>query len=157
MGLTDSVKDGDVLNAYVYTDLTAWSDTFCYFDVNTATAETNEEITITLTAAGYDENFNPITYPVSGATITFNGNDTEYTTDENGKVTIKADVAGTITVSATSTEKTLVPPALLFDVTETVSSDTNAGDSNTTFIYVLMLAGSAILMTVSASKKTYEA
>ena len=31
MGLSDPIKDGDVLAAYIYQDQTGWSDLYCFF------------------------------------------------------------------------------------------------------------------------------
>ena len=109
-GLADPVKDGDRVNAFVYTDLTAWSDTYCYFDVAEADAEVGDTLTLTLTAAGYDADWNPITLPVAGATITVNGEKTEAVTDENGKATLTLSGEGELIISAVSDTQTLVPP-----------------------------------------------
>ena len=116
--LTDSVVDGDYVNAFVYTDLIAWSDTFCFFDVNTATVEQTGSITLTLSAAGYDASYNPITVPVEGATITVDGVATEIKTDGEGKATLTLETAGVVVISATSETQTLVPPACKISVTE---------------------------------------
>ena len=95
MSLGDTVKDNDRVKAYVYSDLTAWSDAYSYFY-----------------AMGFDESFNPVANPVEGAVITFNGEETDYVTDANGKVTIDlADYeAGKYGISATSDSVNLVPP-----------------------------------------------
>ncbi|MBQ8496366.1 MAG: hypothetical protein IJ489_02795 [Clostridia bacterium] len=117
MGLTTPVKDGDRVNAFIYTDLTTWSDTYCYFDIPTAEAEKNSELTLTLKAAGYDENYAPVTLPVANATITIDGETTEYKTDAEGKVTVKLDKTGELVVSAVSDTQTLVPPVCKVTVT----------------------------------------
>lgn len=122
MSLAEPVKDGDLVNAYVYTDLTAWSDTYCYFDQNAVTVDANGSVTLTLKAAGYDASWNPVTLPVAGAAITLDGEATEYTTDAEGKVTLSFADAGKVTVSATSASQTLVPPACVVTVSE---SDTD--------------------------------
>ena len=109
MSLADPVKDGDHLTAFVYAN-TDWSDVYTYFDIPSATCEPDGEITLTLMAAGYDENWNPITYPVSGATLTFEGTETGLVTDENGKVTLSPEAAGTHVYSAVHTDMTIVPP-----------------------------------------------
>lgn len=114
--LADEVKDGDYINAFVYTDTTSWSDKYSFFDKNTATLTAEEEITLTLSAAGYDASYNPITVPVNNAAITLNGEATEYKTDENGKVTVKISKSGTYIVSATSATEILVPPVLTLTV-----------------------------------------
>lgn len=115
--LTDVVKDGDYINAYAFTDLATWSDTYSYFDVNSVEVNKNDEVTLTLLAAGFDQNFNPVTLPVSNATITVNGAATEYKTDDEGKVTVKFNEAGTCVISAASETQTLVPPVCVANVT----------------------------------------
>ncbi len=117
--LGDAVNSGDYVNAFVYTDLTAWSDTYCYFDVHTASATQGDTVELMLTAAGYDASYNPIAIPVEGATITINGVATEYTTDAEGKVSVKLNTAGQCLISATSATQTLVPPVCWVTVAET--------------------------------------
>lgn len=125
MGLSDEVKEGDYINAFTFTDLTTWSgsDKYTFFDKNTLTATAEEEITLTLSAAGYDASYNPITVPVKNATITLNGEATEYKTDENGKVTMKISKSGTYVISATSATETLVPPLLTVTVNAKVPAE----------------------------------
>lgn len=133
--LTDVVESGDYINAYAFTDLTAWSDTYSYFDVNTVTATQDDEVSLTLLAAGYDANYNPVTLPVEGATITINGIATEYKTDAEGKVTVKLTEAGTCVISAVSETQTLVPPVCVATVAATETSaapETTAEFSETT-------------------------
>lgn len=116
--LVDPIKEGDHVKAYAYTDLTAWSDTYCYFAAPVAEAKMNAEVTLTLTANGYDENYAPITLPVAGAVITVNGEKTEITTDENGNAVLSLAEADTYTISAVSETMTLVPPVCILTVTE---------------------------------------
>ncbi len=116
--LEDGVKEGDYLNAFVYTDLTSWSDTYCYFSVNTVSAEACDEIELTLSYLAWNNS----TYaydvtPVNNAVITLDGAATEYKTDANGKVKLTISAAGTYTISATSTEQTLVPPVCVATIT----------------------------------------
>ena len=109
MSLADPVKNGDCITAFVYAS-SDWSDVYTYFDVSTKTIEVGQEITLTLMAAGYDENWNPITYPVEGATLTFEGRKTGFVTDAQGKVTISPEAAGTHIYSAVHDGMTIVPP-----------------------------------------------
>lgn len=145
MSLDDEVKDGDYINAFCYTDLTAWSDTYCYFDKNTAEGN---EITLTLSAAGWDENYAPITVPVEGAVITIDGEKTDFVTDADGKVTIAIDEAGSYVISAVSDVQILVPPVCTATVAEAetgaVDADTDeTASSNPTTGVALSLAGVA--------------
>jgi len=107
--LTDAVKNGDRINAFVYTDLTAWSDTYCYFDAVSLNIKEGETISLTLKAASFDEAYNPITVPVADAVLTVNGELTTYVTDAEGKVSLTLD-GGNHVISAVSDTKTLVPP-----------------------------------------------
>ena len=116
--LVDPVKDGDHVKAYAFTDLTAFSDTYCYFTAPVAAAAVNSEITLTLNAAGYDEAWNPVTLPVAGATLTVNGEKTDVVTDETGNAVLTLAEAGIYTVSAVSETMTLVPPVCIVTVTE---------------------------------------
>lgn len=116
MSLTDPVAQGDYLTAYSYADLTAWSDTYAYFDVNTAQASAGEEITLVLSASGYDESWNPVTLPVEGAAVTANGEDTGCVTGADGSVALTFDEAGVYVISASSETAVLVPPVCVVTV-----------------------------------------
>lgn len=67
---------------------------YAYFDVNTAQAAAGEEITLVLSASGYDESWNPVALPVEGAAVTANGEDTGCVTDGTGSVTLTFAEAG---------------------------------------------------------------
>lgn len=118
MSLVDPIKAGDHVKAYAYTDLTAWSDAYCYFAAPAVAAAKGEEIPLTLCAAGYDENWAPIVVPVQGASITVNGEKTDLVTDENGHVVLTLAEAGTYTISALSETQTLVPPVCIVTIAE---------------------------------------
>lgn len=151
-GLTDEIKDGDFINAFVYTDLSSYSDTYCYFDVNTAQVGKNSELTLTLNAATFDKDFNPITVPVKDAIITVNGVATEFKTGEDGKVTVKIDNVGSFVISATSATQTLVPPAVTVKVVENPLTGDNS------LVYIVLFAASlcGVLALALTAKKRYE-
>ncbi len=169
MSLSDAVKDGDYINAYVITDLTAWSDTYCYFDVHTVESKTGKEISLTLSAASYDANWNPITVPVEGATVTVDGVATAYKTDKAGKVTIIIADKGTHIISATSATQTLVPPSCIATVveaevqtesaseSETASESVPAGDKNNFMLFVALMAVSGLAIFAIRGKRNHEA
>ncbi len=147
LSLADAVADGDYVNAFVYTDLTAWSDTYTFFDQNTVTVETGDAITLTLSAAGYDADYNPITIPVEGATITLNGTATEFKTDAEGKVTITIADAGSVVISAVSDSQTLVPPVCMAEISakavESITTTTTAANTTTTTVTTTTTAGNS--------------
>lgn len=107
----DRLKEGDHLQAFVYTDLEAWSDTYCYFDC--LSIETSADFELTLTAQTFDADWNAVLHPIEGAIITVNGNETEFVTDAEGKVVIDLQESGEYVISAVSDQMTLVPPVCL--------------------------------------------
>lgn len=123
VGLGDEIQNGDYLYAYAYTDLEAWSDTYCWFNTPTLKARCCEFVTLTLSAAGYDASWNPIVTPVVGATLVINGEKTTYTTDADGKVslTIHTDMK---TISAVSDTQILVPPACMVTIVDGETTET---------------------------------
>ena len=114
MGLTDKVKDGDHVYVFVYSDATYYSDTYSFFDSHELTVKKGEEVTLTLSYIGYDENWAPVALPLAGATVTLDGVSVGATTGADGKVTFKATKSGVI--SATAEGVTLVPPVCVITV-----------------------------------------
>lgn len=114
--LLDPVAEGDHVKAYAFTDLAAWSDTYCYFDALTLDAQRESSITLTLSAAAFDAAYNPITLPVEGAVITVNGETTEIKTDAEGKAVITLTESGKHVISAISETQTLVAPVCVITV-----------------------------------------
>ena len=121
--LADPVTDRDVLNAFVYTDTTAWSDAYAWFNVSQTDTKTDTPLTLTLYYNKFDENFNPVATPVSGATITINGAPTEIVTDANGAA--KFDYfaqPGDYVISAVSESQRLVPPVCVVSVADAATA-----------------------------------
>ena len=131
MGLTQEVNEGDRINAYAYTDLTTWSDKYCYFDKHSVSGKAGDTVTLTLLASDYDENFSPVTVAVEGAVIYIDGKATEYKTDAEGKVTLTLSESDKYVISAASDTMTLVPPVCIADV-EVVADTTAAVESDDT-------------------------
>lgn len=116
--LADPVSDGDYLNAFVYTDLEAWSDQYCAFDCRSAQVAAGAGVDLTLSMIVFDESWNALRVPIEGATITVDGEDTAFITDAEGKVHLTLDVAGEHLISARSDAANLVPPVCIVTVTE---------------------------------------
>lgn len=132
MSLADALNEGDYLNVYSYQDLAGWSDTYCFFDVSEiADTKQGDAVTLTLSAASYDDNWMPVNVPVEGAVITVNGARTSYVTDENGKVTVTLDRAGALILGAESDTAVLVPTALRVNVAEADVTTGSAADNTT--------------------------
>lgn len=110
LSLTDPIADGDYLNAYVFTDLEAWSDVYCCFDRHALSAKAGETFALTLTAQIYDADWNVVPTPVNGAHILIDGEESEFVTDADGKVELSFAEAGEHVLSARADDQVLVPP-----------------------------------------------
>jgi len=150
MSLVDEIQNGDHIQAFAYTDTTAGSDTFCYFNTVKTDALVGEEISLTLSAAGYDAQWNPIVLPVASANITVNGTDSNIDTDANGKFTISFDEPGVYKISASSSTQTLVPPICVITVTE----NPQTGDNTALIVTLAFISIAAIA--IMPVKKSYE-
>ena len=114
--LADPVAEGAHVYAFIYTDTTAWSDTYSWFEKDTVDAKAGESITLTLKSLGYDADWNPVAAAEAGAVIYVNGTATDAVTDENGQATITLSDEGSMLISAKSDSKTLVPPVCIANV-----------------------------------------
>ena len=152
MSLGDEVKDGSNIYAFVYSDTTGFSDSYSFFDKNSADAKQGDELELTLSHITFDANWQAVPVPVVGAVITINGKATEFKTDAEGKVKVKLDEAGEdVIISASSDSLTLVPPVLVADVAAnaevtTTAAETTAAETTT----------SAAETTTSAAETTAE-
>lgn len=124
--LADTVADGDYITAYIYSDADYYSDMYTFFDVNTTSGNAGEEITLTLSGSGYDADWNPVTLPVEGAVITLNGEETEYVTDAEGKVTVTIESEGKYIISAKSDTQIIVPPVCIAEISAVVVDEENS-------------------------------
>ena len=135
--ITDEVKDGDFLNAFVYTDTTTWSDSYSWFNDNTKDANAGEEFSLTLSRVYYDSDFKQVTVPVENADILVNGEKSNFKTDAEGKVNLTLDKEGENIISASSDTLKLVPPVCKVNVaaaaeTTTTSTETTTETTSTT-------------------------
>ena len=109
--LADTVKSGDYVYAFNYSDAKTYTDSYAYFDK--FISEGNDTVELTLTAQnGYDSNWNPVFVALEGAIITVDGKDTGVKTDKNGKATVTVSSIGDKIISAKAPEgKIITPPA----------------------------------------------
>lgn len=108
MSLEEEVKAGDDVYAYVYQDKTGYTDAFSYFNERHISVTAGDTVTLTLSKLGYGENWETISTPIANAAITIDGEETDYVTDENGKVTMKLNAPGLYVISANVTGTVLV-------------------------------------------------
>lgn len=130
--LEDAVKEGDYVNAFVYTDLTAWSDKYCFFNVNFVSKKEGETLILALSTYKWNhETYQNDVVPVEGAVITIDGVATEYKTGTDGTAAIALGEAGTVVISASSGTQTLVPPVCKVTVVEKETDATYDTNSDT--------------------------
>ena len=100
-GLSYEVKNGDYIDAVIYQSAYPDTEGYAKFDKTTVDATEGDTFEITLFyVSGYDENYNMIFSPCEDATITIDGQQSEYVTDENGKVSITLNDSGKHIISA---------------------------------------------------------
>lgn len=112
--LADPVAEGDHIYAFSYADLETWSDAYSWFDCAQAETAVGQPLKLTLSAAGYDADWNPLTLPCEGAVVTADG--AGFVTDAAGVAAVTFDKAGTYVVTASSDTQTLVPPVCVVTV-----------------------------------------
>ena len=117
--LTDPVKDGDYVAAFLYTDAVNFSDAYAYFNVKTAAVAAGKPLTLTLAQMAYvPPEWVLVSSPAANAVILIDGEETALTADKDGKVEVTFDGAGAHLVSARAQSGLIVPPACLVTVVE---------------------------------------
>ena len=125
-GLTDEVKAGDSIKAFLYKGSyeEGTLDTYSYFSTNKCNAAVGKEVTLSLKAYQFDENYNPVEKAYAGATLGTVSADGTFTafsnavTDKDGKAAISFDKDGTYVVSAKAPEgaSALVSPVCIVTI-----------------------------------------
>jgi len=145
--LAEKLKDGDRITAFVYTDLSTWSDTFCYFDKSSVEGTEGDTVTLTLSSLSWDYATNQnVILPVANATVTVDGEATSVKTDSEGKATLELS-AGVHIISATSEEQTLVPPVCRVEAAS-LTPEPEAPNMDYTELYVIGIVLGAAIATV---------
>lgn len=158
MSLGDKVKSGDHVYAFLYKDLTSWSDTYSYFNICKKDIKTGEKLDMILSYCGYDESWNMISLPAENAKITINGKETEIKTDKDGKFSVDFDKDGFYILSANSDTQNLVPAVCVVNVS-TASSDVTEpakpGDTSTIGYFIAAMASFIALIVFKTKIKKY--
>ena len=129
--LADSVKDGDHVVAFIYSDQSGWSDIYSYFDTHQLTVSTSSAVTLNLRYAGYDENWSPVENSLAYGEIYINGENSYNTTDAAGYVTLPSMEEGTYIISAKPSSYSgmlIVPPVCEVNVVENYVPDSDEAD-----------------------------
>ena len=147
--LDDPVANGDYICAFVYTDLAGFSDAYAYFDVKSAGVKAGEEVKLTLSVVGFDENWNPVVSPLEGAAITIDGKDAGVVTDANGCATISA-AKGEHVISAAANDRVIVSPVCVLSA---ASAGLGAGWYVVIIAAAIIIAAAVVIVIVRAKKK----
>lgn len=125
MGLSHQVEDGDYVDVAIYKSLYPDTEAYTKFDIVETKIQSGDTLELTLSQAGYDENWNTVFSPCEEAVITIDGTDTDYMTDFDGKVSLNFDTCGTYTISAhkTKTVKETVVPAITAPICKVTVSE----------------------------------
>ena len=147
MGLSDEVKDGGCLTAFVFQDAAKYGDKFCYFDKKEITdAKQGDTVKLKLNVIHFDANYAPQVDPAADATITIDGEKTAYKTDANGEVDFKFERAGNMILGAVSDTEILVPTILRATV---AAEETTAIETTTTEAAVTTTTAAATTVTTT--------
>lgn len=109
LSLADPVQNGDKICAFVYADEMSYSDTYCFFDIDSESLEKGEEFEITLYSVGFDENWQTVVNPCAGANLAVDGVKTAIVTDNSGKAKISFEKGGKHILTAVSDNMFIVP------------------------------------------------
>ncbi|WP_028521446.1 NPXTG-anchored protein [Ruminococcus flavefaciens] len=131
-GLTDEVKDGDYIDALTFPDPSDLDYHYSWFDAREGEGEADKEVTLQLKALSFDASWAPVENPVEGAKITINGNETDFVTDAEGKVTVKFTEAGKNVVSAKGGNFKIAPPSYIMTVNGEAAETTTTTTTTTT-------------------------
>lgn len=148
------IKDGDVVVFY-------YSDEFGSHGFARPVADTKDiaDGIIIFTTDGYDENYNPVTLPVEGATVTWDKS--EYITDKDGRIVIAKEelTKGEHSVQISKTAEDGMPLVLRFaddyKITVEKPEDVESGENNIA-VYSVLLVISAFVIAVTGKKRVYE-
>ncbi|MBQ7953263.1 MAG: hypothetical protein IJ332_00775, partial [Clostridia bacterium] len=97
MGLSHNVYNGDYVDVAIYKNYYPDTEAYTKFDKYETDIYIDEEFELALYEAGYDENWNTVFSACEGATVTVNGEETEFVTDVGGKIILHFDETGTYT------------------------------------------------------------
>ena len=116
MSITEELSEetADHIYAYVYSDAAAYSDVYSFFDKDVVSGNAGDKVTLTLKYVTFDEAYNTVEVPLADATITFDGEATEFKTDENGAVEITLPAAKAV-ISAVKDGAVIIPPVCVYE------------------------------------------
>lgn len=147
MGLSDEVRDGDSVSAFVYSDLQTWKDCYSYFETqDLPEAQVGKELPLALRVIHFDANYQPVADPCANATLIVDGEKTAYKTDETGQVMFVPSRSGEMILSAVSDKEILVPTVLRITVKPAETNVTTAAGGTT--------EAETVLTTVTTAEQT---
>lgn len=154
-GLLDEIKDGDVLEAFVYPDPKDYNYFYSFFDAKKGEdTEPNKEVTLTLSYYTFNPDYSLKTNLLEGAKLTVNGKETDAVTDAEGKATLTLTEPGKNVISAVSDNVNIVPPTYVINVNGEVETTTT---TTTTTSAVSTTSTTAAASTTASAKSNVKA
>ena len=132
MGLTDPIKDGDYLAAFVYVDTQGLSDAYSYIEETTDAEPSVGKAAFRASFSGWDENWNPLISPIVGANVYLDGNDAGIVTGANGEFVVQFPGNGVHTITVRSADRNYACAVYKFTVvgmTEKVENEEPKNDA----------------------------
>ena len=108
-----------------------------------------DELKLTLSVIGFDENWNPVVSPLEVAAITIDGKDAGVVTDANGCATISAS-KGEHVISAAANDRVIVSPVCVLSA---ASAGLGAGWYVVIIAAAIIIAAAVVIVIVRAKKK----
>ena len=157
MGLADEVKDGDIIEAFIYPDPKDYNYFYSFFDKkNGEDAEPDTEVELTLSYYTFGADGALVTNKLSGAKLTVNGNDAGVVTDADGKASVKLTEAGKNIISAETDSVKIAPPSYVVNVkgeaVTTTTTTTSTTSTTTTSTTTTAAAKTTVKATTTAAK-----
>ncbi len=143
MSLTDPVKAGDYVNAFVYQDIKGWSDVYCYFAEPIVETTAGEPVQVTLNTVSYDAASGSMAdNPLKGAKLVVDGAASEAVTTEFGTAELTLDKEGSYVISAQADGMVLVPPVCTVNVApaDPAAAADSSGSSSSIWLWVAVAA-----------------
>lgn len=156
--MTDEIKNGDYVDAYMFPDPSDLNYFYSWFDKRDGgEVEPDTEVELTLSYASFDASWNRVVAPIKNAKITVNGKETDFVTDDEGKVTVKLTDAGKNVISAVASDVKVAPASYVVNVKGEVAATTSTTSTETTTTTTTAATTSTKAATKATAKTTAKA
>lgn len=153
--MTDDVKNGDYVDAYMFPDPSDLNYYYSWFDKRDGgEVDPDTEVELTLSYASFDASWQRVIAPIKNAKITVNGKETDFVTDDEGKVTVKLTEAGKNVISAVASDVKVAPASYIVNVKGEVAATTSTTSTETTTTTTTTVTAKTTAKTTKNTNKT---